>query len=296
MSHFDKMSPIDFGGSHGYLNTIHLSGLASKHPGRITKAVSAGHSPRKTLRRDTMYPSGAYRRTSTRSDEFVASFYAALQKATASQHSSTRPTPTCQSHRPFQTYLDRKELPTDNQAPATCKSFVDWEVNGTLMSPCQRQYKTYSTGPSFPSYSPPQRTLSHEKPDFDWPTYIPIISSDSALPSPQPRISRNYNAFASTNTTAVSSPELFSDPQFPEPKTPPSYASDISAPDEVLVGVGLYDEPDSVSWEESSTTGRFRFGTLDRPLYQSERTTGKGLKLEETFSPPPIDSDSDGGV
>ncbi|KAK2875078.1 hypothetical protein FQN49_001796 [Arthroderma sp. PD_2] len=102
---------------------------------------------------------------------------------------------------------------------------------------------------------------------------------------------------AMDNNTAFSTPDMPSNQQFPEPKTPPPPASSNSScegvrDDDDLVGVGLYDEPLSTSyWEEPSPSD-----SVDPILYPNP-IMRKGLKLEETLDPSTLtcgDMDADG--
>ncbi|KAF3483421.1 uncharacterized protein GIQ15_02745 [Arthroderma uncinatum] len=101
---------------------------------------------------------------------------------------------------------------------------------------------------------------------------------------------------AMDSNTAFSTPDMPSNQQFPEPKTPPPPTSSSSScesvrDDDDLVGVGLYDEPLSTSfWEESLSS------SVD-PILYPHPLMRKGLKLEETLDPSTLncsDMDADG--
>ncbi|KAI1909986.1 hypothetical protein LOZ58_005152 [Ophidiomyces ophidiicola] len=295
MSQFDQMLPMGLDGSRGLMHPTQFYRLARRQSNRISKVSSTGNSPRKGTREDALIHS--QRRFSTHSDGLAESFYAALQKATASDCLSTSFRPTNQSSRQTQTPRSSKRHSTNSQTFSAPGTFVH-----SRTFPAQQQPETVSRHSSFTDYVLPPRPLSYQEPECDWPTYLPIVSSDAIYPelsySPQYETPRYNKTSASCDTTALSSPELFPYQQIPEPKTPPTYALDTKKADEVLMGVGLYDEPDC-SWGDSSTAGRFRDSLINAPPPKPS-LSGKGLKLEETFSPPPMeydngDNDSDDG-
>ncbi|KAM5448356.1 hypothetical protein MaudCBS49596_005445 [Microsporum audouinii] len=100
---------------------------------------------------------------------------------------------------------------------------------------------------------------------------------------------------AMESNTAFSTPDMPSNQQFPEPKTPPPPTSSTSSCESVrdeedLVGVGLYDEPLSTYWDESLSS------SVD-PILYPHPIMRKGLKLEETLDPSTLncsDMDADG--
>ncbi|KMU89127.1 hypothetical protein CIHG_07059 [Coccidioides immitis H538.4] len=301
MAQFDTISSIDLSGSPGYMYPVHFGGLARRHSNRITKIPSAGNSPRNCVRGDIMPKSGSHRRFSTQSDKLAASFYAALQKATASRL-DLAPMPSYQLALPLAIPPTTKEDVSANaQVTAASDSFMDWGfAEMSALANNQAQFETISTQSPFDGYLPPQQPVCYQEPEpeSDWPTYIPMVSSTSIdseySHSPRANTPLNCRVPISRDTTAASSPELFSYREFPEPKTPPSFSSEsTNKSEEVLVGVGLYDEPDAVSWDESSRPNHYRIGAIGGPLFRAEPLVGKGLKLEETFSPPPLESDDD---
>lgn len=88
----------------------------------------------------------------------------------------------------------------------------------------------------------------------------------------------------SNNLTAPPTPEMFPDQQFQdESQSQSEPAPQPEGQNEELIGVGLYDEPESFSLESTLLVG----------LDDSQEMTGKGLKLEETFTPS-SDNESDG--
>ncbi|EEP80167.1 predicted protein [Uncinocarpus reesii 1704] len=278
MAQFDRMS-VDLGGNYAFANPTYVGGLARRHPSRITKLASTGNSPRNNGRGDIRSRSGSCRRFSAQGDQLAASFYAALQKATASHH---LPVADCQ---PRPCYAEP-------QMPGTCNSFAKWPPAEMSSLAGRQPYERNSFHLSFHGdFQQPWEEDRESEPESDWPTYIPMVSSTTT-----PNL-RHYERPTPQNTTATSSPELFSYHHVPEPKTPPFLAADDGAKsDEVLVGVGLYDEPvEAISWEESSSM-ESHFGirtNLDGPFLKPAQIIGKGLKLEETFNPPPVESDAE---
>lgn len=284
MSYLDR-TPSYSNGSYDSSNQMPFGGLARRHSNRVAKVTNAGSSPLGNMRGARVNRCEPSRRFSSQSDGMASSFYAALQKATA-------PTMPAQSYPSFQTPLDKKQLYIDLSVGAN-NGLDPWCHAAPLDEP---QFESIHNLPSLYTYSPPQRPLSYqESSDSDWPTYIPMVSSSysDAGDSPHSSRSRYYDGGLSTDTTAVNSPELFSYQQFPEPKTPEAPLSDSNIMGEVLVGVGLYNEPDTESWDAPLVAHNSSMQSFNGPLFGSEFVPGKGLTLEEAFSPPPLESENE---
>lgn len=108
------------------------------------------------------------------------------------------------------------------------------------------------------------------------------LSNDCPLPTSQIADLGQESVPSSDEFTAPPTPDVFPsqfekcfEPQ-PEPAKSPTQGDE-------LIGMGLYDEPEAISLENSLLGG----SNTNR-----EETGGKGLKLEETFSPAP-DNDED---
>lgn len=62
---------------------------------------------------------------------------------------------------------------------------------------------------------------------------------------------------------------------------------------EVLVGMGLYDAPDKVNDDPQLDNYRSTVSSLLGSRFRPAEPQGKGLKLEETWSPPPKSEDDE---
>jgi hypothetical protein len=62
---------------------------------------------------------------------------------------------------------------------------------------------------------------------------------------------------------------------------------------EILVGMGLYDQPDKYHEDPHLNNYRSAASALFGSGYQAKEPQGKGLKLEETWEPPKSDSDDE---
>jgi hypothetical protein len=78
-----------------------------------------------------------------------------------------------------------------------------------------------------------------------------------------------------------------------EPKTPPCVASESKSVNDELVGMGLYDEPETLPVWDYSLTRLSGVGGTDAHVAFVHRSTGKGLKLEETFDPSTVDKEGE---
>lgn len=108
----------------------------------------------------------------------------------------------------------------------------------------------------------------------------------------------SVNGFSSA--TAPPTPENFLPIQHPSPSfevsEPTPYAlDDPDSDDEPLIGMGLYDTPEK-SPASDPHLDNYRaqmMAQLLGPSYRKHEPTGKGLKLEETWNPPPSDDGED---
>lgn len=115
----------------------------------------------------------------------------------------------------------------------------------------------------------------------------------------------DWNNFASngfSSATAPPTPENFLPIQHPSPsfevsEPPPYTLDDPDSDDEPLVGLGLYDTPEkSPAYDPHFDNYRAQMmAKLLGPSYRKYEPTGKGLKLEETWNPPPSDDGDDDG-
>lgn len=115
----------------------------------------------------------------------------------------------------------------------------------------------------------------------------------------------NFAANGFDSATAPPTPENFlpiqqPDPSFETEEEIPYHSLEDSEPGEVLVGMGLYDTPEkSPAFDPPLDEYRALMMSqlLGTPYRKHELpiATGKGLKLEETWNPPPSDDDDEDG-
>lgn len=108
----------------------------------------------------------------------------------------------------------------------------------------------------------------------------------------------NFASSGFTSSTAPPTPDNFLPIQQPEPsfqaeEAIPYHSLDDSEPGEVLVGMGLYDAPEKVP-ESDPQLDKYRALMMSQLLGSAYKkpeapSTGKGLKLEETWIPPASD-------
>lgn len=102
-------------------------------------------------------------------------------------------------------------------------------------------------------------------------------------------------------STAPPTPENFLPIQHPEPTFPaeesiPYHPLDDSDDGEELIGMGLYDTPEPAKAPSSDPQlDNYRSLMMSHLLGAGRRVepTGKGLKLEETWNPPPSDDEDE---
>lgn len=113
----------------------------------------------------------------------------------------------------------------------------------------------------------------------------------------------NFAANGFERSTAPPTPDNFFPVQHPDP----TFSNDESIPyhalsestqeeeGEILCGMGLYDSPDSKAATPDPHLDNYRSSMMSQLLGATYRKepTGKGLKLEETWNPPPSDDEDD---
>jgi hypothetical protein len=156
---------------------------------------------------------------------------------------------------------------------------------------------TYDTGSNnYNFYQPPEATQQVETNNFS--------TSESMDPTMYSHFEwDNFAANGFNSTTAPPTPENFlpiqqPDPSFEAEEEIPYHSLEDPEPGEVLVGMGLYDAPEkSPAFDPSLDEYRALMMSqlLGTPYRKNElpAATGKGLKLEETWNPPPSDDGED---
>lgn len=155
-------------------------------------------------------------------------------------------------------------------------------------------FNTVNNG--YTSYLPPAATKQPEDQSYS--------NSDNMDPSMYSHF--DWDNFATNgfdSSTAPPTPENFlpiqqPDPSFEAEEAIPYHPLEDSEPGEVLVGMGLYDTPEK-SPEADPQLDNYRAlmmsQLLGTPYRKQEAPTGmgKGLKLEETWNPPPSDDEDE---
>jgi len=161
----------------------------------------------------------------------------------------------------------------------------------------QNQQNTYNTNPN---YSAPQQ------PNLCQATQNFAVSSGGNM-DPSMYSHFDWNNFAihgfEKSTTAPPTPENFlpiqhPDPSFPAEESIPYHPLADDEPEgEELIGMGLYDTPEvakTPSLDPHLDNYRsLMMSQLAGSRYQRPESAGKGLKLEETWTPPSEDEDED---
>lgn len=100
------------------------------------------------------------------------------------------------------------------------------------------------------------------------------------------------------NTTTPPTPESLVQPEPslpPMPQESPAFQT-LDEPEddgEVLVGMGLYDAPEKLNEDPQLDNYRSTVCSLLGSRFRPSEPQGKGLKLEETWAPPPKSDDED---
>lgn len=160
-------------------------------------------------------------------------------------------------------------------------------LDGNYGTPISQAFTTSETTNMMPmdSFSWPANTLSNQCLPSHLSEYWmqDPLSTDGPLPTSQIADLGQESIPSPDELTAPPTPDVFPSQHFEtnselRPEVP---AKSVSQGDE-LIGMGLYDEPETISMENSLLGGTNAY----------QEITGKGLKLEETFSPAP-DKDED---
>ncbi|KAL1966857.1 hypothetical protein VTN77DRAFT_3822 [Rasamsonia byssochlamydoides] len=290
-----------------------VSAVYRRRPSRVTKPSSAGNSPHSLARRRTMMAHGATQYRNQQYPADAALLAASLQRKSRpmSWHPSSRHAGYLyHMTTSYPSWMDHSACkPLEQQQQPSTEAFSTASVYGLAtpvshpapadsisnlyFSPLDGGYGT-SMSQAFTSSEPtdmmqmnsfawPADTLNNAclPPHLsdDWMQDPP--SNDCPLPTSQIADFGHESIPSSDEFTAPPTPDMFPS-QFDNMFEPQSELPTKSLPqDDELIGMGLYDEPESISLENSLLGG----GNTDRE-------TGKGLKLEETFSPAP-DNDED---
>jgi hypothetical protein len=298
---------------------------------RIVKPNSASNSPRSAAglgtmglgRRRTVMNDGAYRRRLAMMDQsmLAAGGYISndgLQVPPQAQPRASRPV----SWHPAshltsqQTYqISATSAPDMSQhyqlydLPSTPSVYSGYASPDSTFSPLSLPFAGHDQYPSdlSTSYSTThfvhqQQFLSHHSENS-----IPsaAMNTDSTMYS-----HFDWNTFATNgfeqSTTAPPTPEIFLPIQHPEPAFPPEDSipyhplEDNESDDgEELIGMGLYDAPETAkSPSADPQLDNYRALMMSSLLGSSyvprrAESTGKGLKLEETWTPPSDDEDQE---
>ncbi|KAL3473082.1 hypothetical protein BJX99DRAFT_201966 [Aspergillus californicus] len=267
--------------------------------GRVSKPRSAENSPSFAGRRrtTTMPHSSAMYRPLPNQDyqDYQASIHAALLASSLQRERQSRPMswhPTSvqpdysnpSHYYPLNTTMSSHNMPVTQPSQAMAGTFDDANVLQSY-GPSQQHFPF----PMAENYLPMQEPsyLQANNPQFDgaswdgsstsgFPSYAPV-SNDWAFDMVSMHHSIPSAGVAGSNYGSVSSPGRLTEPTTPDflpiqqfgDDTEPQSMSTLEKPhpEDELVGMGLYNNPDS-----------FAEGTL-------YGLNGKGLKLEETFSP-----------
>ncbi|KAL2075661.1 hypothetical protein VTL71DRAFT_604 [Oculimacula yallundae] len=172
----------------------------------------------------------------------------------------------------------------------------------------QPQYLYQDQTPSLHSnstyYVDNQPHQQHQYPEQPSQNFMPQVSGNI---DPSMYSHFDWNNFATNGfenlSTAPPTPENFLPIQHPEPNFPAEDSipyHPLSEPDsdgEELIGMGLYDTPDVAKTSSTNPElDNYRALMLTGFLgtgYAKVESSGKGLKLEETWNPPPSDDEDD---
>ncbi|KAL2212199.1 hypothetical protein CC79DRAFT_1364481 [Sarocladium strictum] len=128
----------------------------------------------------------------------------------------------------------------------------------------------------FPMFGADHQLYGQAAPNSDWQAYI----------------------MQGMNTTTPPTPESLIQPEPslpPMPQESPAFQT-LDEPEddgEVLVGMGLYDAPEKLNEDPQLDNYRSTVCSLLGSRFRPSEPQGKGLKLEETWAPPPKSDDED---
>ena len=186
--------------------------------------------------------------------------------------------------------------------PLTPVAYSSYASPSTSFSPFSVPFAGYDERYTYLDYSDPyasSRSYAQEgqggSEQFDHSSY----GTDATL---YPQLDwSNFAANRFEISTAPPTPETFlpiqhPDPAFPSEDSIPYHSLSDSAQEdggEILCGLGLYDSPDAGkygAYDPQLDNYRSSMSQLLGPAYRRE-PMGKGLKLEETWKPPPSDDE-----
>lgn len=293
---------------------------------RIVKPNSASSSPRGSAglgRRRTVMADGAYRRRLAMIDQNVAaggfisndglqplaysnrpvSWHPSSHLAPQSVYQAAYPVPTPEINSQFQIY----------DLPPTPAVYSGYTSPSSTFSPLSLPYSGYEQVEeqiSYPSQSSLLQTSTSASYNINQITYLPQ-PAQNFIPQSTPNVDSSmyshfdWNSFAvngfESSSTAPPTPENFLPIQHPEPTFPaeesiPYHPLSESDDGEELIGMGLYDAPEPAKAPSSDPQlDNYRTLMMSHLLGAGRRVepTGKGLKLEETWVPPPSDDEAE---
>ncbi|KAL1986509.1 hypothetical protein VTN96DRAFT_6268 [Rasamsonia emersonii] len=289
-----------------------LSGIYKRRASRVTKPISAGNSPHSLARRRTMmahspaqyqqYPADtALLGTSLRRKSRPMSWHPSSKHASYPHYMMTS-YPSCMDYGACkQLGHQQQQQPTEAfstasiyglATPVSHLTTAD-SISNLYFSPLDASYGT----PVSQAFTSSETTNMMQMDSFSWPAStldnacLPsqlygdwvqdALSADCPLPTSQIADLGQESVPSSDEFTAPPTPDVFPT-QFKNTLEPQSEPTKSQTQDDELIGMGLYDEPETISMENSLLGGS----------NTNRETAGKGLKLEETFSPSP-DNDED---
>jgi len=292
---------------------------------RIAKPNSASNSPRGSMglgRRRTVMNDGAYRRRLAMLEQqnaMVAGGFISndgLQIPTRSARpmswhpaSHLAPQPSYQQAYPIQTPEYHHNMQTFD-IPPTPAVYSGYASPDSTFSPLSMPFTGYEQPQC--SYQGSFSTLqSQSQYSINQPSFItqqtqPIVPQTTNT-DPTMYSHFDWNNFATngfeSSSTAPPTPENFLPIQHPEPAfsaeeaIPYEPLEDSESGGEELIGMGLYDSPDPVKTSSlDPQLDNYRVLMMSHLLGSGHRkteSTGKGLKLEETWEPPASDDEAD---
>jgi hypothetical protein len=175
-------------------------------------------------------------------------------------------------------------------------------------SPLSLPYTSFDNSQYLPveGWNVPQHVPSYISTSSDGSnTYTePFPSLDSqSVDGMAPNSAMEWNTFAmhGFGNTTPPTPETLPQPQQAELNVPSEESISFEALEEaeeegeILVGMGLYDAPDKYDTDPQLDNYRSSMSQLLGTVYRPQESTGKGLKLEETWQPPESDDEGDDG-
>ena len=288
---------------------------------RISKANSTNNSPRNstTLNRRRTVMGDSYRRQPSAvnqgmptSGEPSQAYLTPLQAVSQTRPLSWHPSAYSAYDVPFQpvyqpSMTDYSMSYSNNQdLPHTPALQSNYGSPSTAFSPESQPWTSYDQEyPLYDTTSFMQHSLNAALPDYN--VYAPYQlqlaaqnqqTSYNDCMNPSIYSHFDWNNFAATgfeDGTAPPTPENFLPIQHPEPPCaigtaiPYHSLDDQEDEGEILVGMGLYDTPDKPSLPDVQLE-QYRTAMISQYLGSTCRapaeSTGKGLKLEETWKPP----------